>query len=161
ELQAALGAQSRIQQLQAPSSCVARVGEKSPALLLLQLVQAREFLIGHVDFTADLKRVWGALALRPQSKRNVPDRTQIVRDVIPARTVTASCPKREATVLVQEGDRDAIDLLLDDVLGLLSLEPAANADVKLAQVGLVIGVVDGQHRHAVADGTKARDGLAA
>src|SRR5262249_37350322 len=57
--------------------------------------------------------------------------------------------------LVPEAYRDAVDLELYDVAdGLAGVQSFSDARVPIADLVLVIGVLDGEHRHRVGDGAK-------
>ena len=68
--------------------------------------------------------------------------------VVPSPRVAAS---HEHTVLVDEGDREAVDLQLADDLGEPPVEPVAHARQPRVELRLVVRVLEREERHLVAD----------
>ena len=60
-------------------------------------------------------------------------------------------PLHEEAVLVDEGDGEAVDLQLADDLGEPPVEAVGHARQPRVEAGLVVGVLEGEERHLVAD----------
>ncbi len=88
-----------------------------------------------------------------RSQRNRPNRADVDRHVLAARSVTARRAADEPPVLVGQGDAEAVDLHLRDVVHPLVAEAAALPDalVERPQLVLVVGVVQAEHGHLVLD----------
>ena len=157
--QPALGTQLRIEQLERPGREVARVGVRFMPGLLALLVDADQVFAGHVDFAAGLEQGGRLVCVQPQ--RQIADGAQVVRDVIALLAVAARGSEGEDAVLIGQGNGQAVDLEFDDVPDRLAVQQLADAFVELAQLGGTVGVVDRQHRHAMADADEPLDRLAA
>ncbi len=144
------GGDLRVELAQAAGRGVARVGEHLVAGLGLRRVHRQEVGLGHEHFAADLDQRRG-MALQPQ--RQGFQRAQVGGDVLALGAVTAGGAAGEATVFVGQVDRQAVDLGLPHEaqhgVGRQAQEPAG-AGAELGKFVAVHGVVERQHRHAVA-----------
>ena len=87
---------------------------------------------------------------------NGADRPHVVRHVLPGRPVTACGGTHEHALFVGERDAQAVDLQLRDVVDRVRHdagvgEALAHALVERPELGLVVGVVETEHRLGVAD----------
>ena len=132
---------------------VARVRERRLAGLRALLVEGGERRPGHIDLTAHLDQRWGIL----DPQWDLPDRAQVLRDLLADLPIAARGAAGEDAVLVHEGDREAVDLRLGDVLDGLDRRPIgrgqlAHAGVPGAELLLVAGVRQRVHRLQVPSG---------
>ena len=131
---------------------VAGVGERRLAGLRALLVEGGEGRSREVDLAAHLderRRV-----LDPERDRL--DRAQVLGHALPDLAVAAGGPAGKDPVLVDERDRQAVDLRLRHVLDLLERGPAVRSElphprVPGAQLLLVARVGERVHRPQVAD----------
>ena len=151
EAQPPLGALARIEQFERAGGGVARIGQLPFPPLRQNPVQPRQLRIRHVHFAANLDHFGRRLVVGPQSEWNVVNSPQVGGDVVATLPVASRRAECEQAVFVRQRHRHAVDLLLDHVAGFFTTEPSANAAVEIAKIVLVVGVVDGQHRHGVAD----------
>ena len=120
---------------------------------LLFLVDAFERVLGQEHLAANLDA-----AARPtcegQGQRT--DRPDVGSHVLAALAVTAGRAAHEAAVLVGQRDAEPVDLELADIgRGRGAAQSSADPLVERAQLGLVVGVVEAQHRHRVPDRDEA------
>ena len=80
-------------------------------------------------------------------------------DVVATLAVATRGAHREEPVFVCKGDRDSVDLQLNDVSELFFAKQLVHTPVKFAQLVRVIGVVDRQHRLAMPDRDETIDRL--
>ncbi len=160
--QGPLAREARVELADRAGGGVARVHERRQPGLRPALVEAREVLQRHVDLAADLEH--RRRVLDPQRDRR--DRPQVVRDVLADLAVAARRPADEHAVLVEQRDREAVDLRLGHELKLRVVDPlarevGAHPRHPGAQLLLGAGVCERQHRDLVADLRQRRDRLAA
>ena len=88
-----------------------------------------------------------------QAQRKRADGADVRRDLFAARAVAAGRPAHQHAVLVGQGDAQAVDLQLGDVRDRRVAQPGAlsHALVEGAQLLLVVGVVEAEHRRQVLD----------
>ena len=91
----------------------------------------------------------GLSAAQPQ--RNRADRADVGRDVLADHAVPARRPARENAVLVDELDREPVELRLDRVRDVVGAEPLLHAPVELPRVVEVHHRLEAEHRLDVAD----------
>ena len=77
------------------------------------------------------------------------DRPDVRRDVVARGTVAARGAADEAAALVDEVDREPVDLQVGRVLDRVRLEPFADARVPLLELFERVGVLDREHRRVV------------
>jgi hypothetical protein len=126
----------------------AGIGEEAALALGLPAVQLLERLEGEEHLAADLEGRRDALA--PEAVREVGDGTDVRGHVLPGRAVAAGGATHETALLVQERDREPVELGLTDVLdgpGDEPGDPLAPREEVLAGEG----VVERQHRLEVGD----------
>ena len=157
--QAALCHQRRIEVSHRPRRGVARVLEERLPLLLALDVHPLEGRARQVNLAADFDPPGDRLL---QAQRNGADRPDVGRDLFAAHAVAARGAAHEAAVLVGERDAEPVDLELGDVVdgGVAQARPLAHALVERAQLVVVVGVVEAEHRPDVLDGRKAVGGRA-
>ena len=152
-----LGGRGGVELAQAAGGRVARVGEggqprgRARGVQLGERRQRQVHLAAHLD---DGRRRHPLR--RPQALRDRPDGAQVGGDVLADDAVAARRPLHEAAVLVGQGDREAVDLGLDDEGHLarcqaLLLHHRAGAPVPGGELVGAAGVRQAQHRPAVAD----------
>ena len=148
ERQAAAGGDRRIDLAQRPRRRVAGVGEETVLALGLATVQLLEGREGEEHLAADLQRRRDALA--PEADREVLDGADVRGDVLPGGAVAAGGAAHEATLLVEERDREAVELGLADVVDGAGDEPG---DPLTPREELLAGerVVEREHRLEVGD----------
>ena len=147
-----LGGELRVELADRAGGGVARVGEGGLAGRGAALVQGFEVGDRQVDLAAHLDQLRGVVD--PQRDRL--DRAQVVGDVLADAAVAAGRAAGEDAVLVGERDRQAVDLRLGHVAELAggdveALELVADARLPGAQLLLVAGVGEGEHRLGVLD----------
>ena len=142
DAQRAGGGDTRILLPQRSGGRVARVGERGPTCLdqgRVQLLEARD---REVDLTADLEQLW---RVPVQPSRDDVDGADVRGHVLAGTSVAARrCPDEPAT-LVDQVDRDTVDLELGNV-GRLGVADLA-LDASRPRDKLVIGedVVEAHH----------------
>ena len=156
-----LGRLRRVDLAQRPGGGVARVGVEPQAGRLLGLVEGEEITLGEEDFAADFdQRRGGAFEAGWQRF----ERAKVCGDVLALGAVAAGGAAHELAVLVKQVDREAVDLRLGHeferrVGG--EAEEAAGAQAPFVEVGGIEGVVEREHRHAVARFGEAARGRSA
>ncbi|MNZ68420.1 hypothetical protein D3C78_866860 [compost metagenome] len=154
ELQRATGGDLRIQLAQAPRRRVTRVGEGLAAGFQLRRIEALETGLGHIDFATHLQGRRPTAAL--QLERNIAHRAHVDTDVFARGAVTARGAAYQHAILVQQADRQAIELGFAAVLNLdtaakqitgRQVQAFGHPTVKLAHVGFFEGVAQAEHRH--------------
>ena len=136
---------------QGAGPAVPRIGIVRQAGFLALGVDPGEFRLGHVDLAPNLG---GHRFAKPFRQRL--DGPQIGRHVFARCAVATSRALNEPTLLVAQGDRQAVDLQLGHVTQLWcpfgrgwQTEPAADALVEGAQLVLVEDIAQRQHRSPV------------
>ena len=143
--------QRRIQIPHRAGRRVARVGKQRLAGVLTFLVDPRKGRPREEEFAADLQPSGGAAL---QRQRNRADGADVGGDVFATNAVTARSAARQPAVLISQRDTETIDLQLGHVIDGRVPEPGTlpNAFIERAQLGLVVGVVETEHRGDVFDG---------
>ena len=153
------GGERRVELADRAGGGVARVGKGRLARLGAAFVQRLEVGDRQVDLAAHFDQRRGIL----DAQRDRADRAQVLGDVLADPAVAAGCAADEHAVLVGERDRQAVDLRLARVaeLGGADVEPlevVADAGLPGAQLLLVAGVGEGEHRLGVLDLLEAVEG---
>ena len=99
----------------------------------------------HVNLTADLEEVRRAL----ERARDGADERDVGGDIIAPRAVAAGDGADEASLLKGQGNRDAVDLRFDDEFEARATEGLIETFAEGPKVGLVVRIVQGQHRRPV------------
>ena len=86
-----------------------------------------------------------------QAQGNGADGAGVPGDVVPGGPVAAGGRLDELARFITQGDGDAVDLRVDDVFVRFAAQPSSHAVVELAQLLLVVGVVDREHGQGVLD----------
>ena len=163
EAQGARCALARVKEPDAAGGDVARVGVWRLAIPGLRLVQTNEVGIGHVDLAADLdpRRRVGAV----ETQRQVADRPGIVGDVVADSAVAARRCQRQATGVIGQRHRHAVDLQFEHPGDRPRVTGRGEEGLDLPRPGDEIvggvGVVDRQHRDRVPHRGEAVEGLPA
>jgi hypothetical protein len=150
DVQGALGRDAGILLPDGARGGVSRVGEGFLPLGLQRPVQPLEGLVGHVDLAPHLQDVQ-VRERAAEAERDRPDRLQVLGDVLAHPPVAAGGPPDETSLLVQQGDAQAVHLGLADVREALPGEGALEAGLELADLVGGVGVVQTEHGHAVLD----------
>ncbi len=153
DVQAARGRLARIEQAQGAGRGVAGVGEEGLAGLLAGPVDVAEGGDGQIDLAADLD-----LALDGDDERQGADGLDVGRDIVAAEAVAAGHGPGEAAVPVEDGDAEAVDLELGRIGDGPAAEGLLDPGLELADLVLVVAVVDAQHRGPVGDRGEALEG---
>ena len=135
---------------------VAGVGEEGLARFLALPVDLAEGREREVDLAADLD-----LAVGLDDERQGADGLDVAADVVAPDAVAARDGPGELALAIDDGDAEAVDLELGRVGDVPAGEELAHALVELADLVLVVAVLDAHHRAAVDDGGEALDGLLA
>ncbi|MCY1518671.1 hypothetical protein D9M68_533940 [compost metagenome] len=168
ELQRPAGGDPGVKLAQAAGSGIARVGEGLATAFRLARIELVKTGLGHEDLATHLQQCWPAFALQPE--RHVADGAHIGADVLANAAVTAGGATHQLTVLVQQADRQAIQLGLAAVLHLgasaeqvaaSQAQSASNAAIEGTQVLLLEGVAQAEHGHLMAHLAERAEGLAA
>jgi len=156
ELQRPAGGDLRIQLAQAARCGVARVGEGLATRLQLRGVQALETGLGHEHFAAHFQRGRPTAAL--QLEGNVAHGAHVDADVFTGGAVASGGPAHQYAVLVQQADRQAIELGLAAVLHRCAtteqvasrqIQAFVDPAIELAHVDFFEGVTEAEHRDFV------------
>jgi hypothetical protein len=159
EVEGAGGGHLRIELPHRAGGGVARVGERLLAFgeeALVQLVEvfrAHDHLAAHGDEGRDrpVTLLWIA-----QAQGDARDGADVRRDPLAAPAVAACRGLLEHPAAVDQLDREAVELGLEDVLdGKVGTQPFAEALVEPAERRLVLVGVQGEHRRRVLDGREA------
>ncbi len=144
----------RVLLAQAAGRGVAGVGELLFAALALALVQRREVVAGQEDLAAHLD----ARRRAGQALGHAGDRAHVGGHVLAGAPVAARRRAGQRPALVGDGEREAVDLGLDDDrhVGRVDAEVARGALAPLAQLVDVEDVVEAQHRRRVRDRGEGR-----
>jgi len=145
DAEASLAGFLAVEQLHRTGGEVARVGVERFARGLAFGVEPLELRQLHVDLAAHLEEV-GRVR---QRARDLADERHVGRDVVTPRTVAPGDRAHEATPLIGQRNRDPVDLGFDDELQPLSAEGLIETLPEGPEVGLVVGVVERQHRRPV------------
>ena len=146
---------------QRPGRGVARVGEDGPARLDVRLVELlerrhrQEHLAAHLHQRRQGEGVGGR-----EPVRHALDGLHVGRDVLPRRPVAAGQGTRQAAVLVEQVDREPVDLELAEQVGVRDALAAQPLVPGLELVGGE-GVVQALHPLQVIDGRELRGDRAA
>ena len=150
--QAALRDGLSVERAQRAGGGVARVGKRRLARRFALLVHFRERRARQVHLAANLHPLRRGRHRQPF--RDAVNDGHVGRHVFAGDAVAAGDAAREPPALVGEREADAVDLQLGDVgeRGLdRPVETAADAAVKVAQLGLVVGVLEAEHRDEMID----------
>ena len=139
---------------------VAGIRERALARGGALLVQPGEVGQRQVHLAANLQERRGPFAVRRQRQRDRPDRAQVVGHVLADLTVAPGRAADQHAVLVDERDRETVDLRLGHVLDRRRVEAAPLQRVVQpllpgAQLILVPGVPERHHRDRVPDRCEA------
>ena len=156
ERQLALGGLGRVLLTQAAGRRVAGVDERLLAGGRRPLVEPLERGRGHVDLAAHLDHRRSGDVVGSDAVRDVVDRGDVRRDVLPHPAVAAGRGAHEAAVLVAQAHRQAVELQLADERRRLAVEALDHPLGPGAQFVRVHGVVEAHHRHVVLDGLERR-----
>jgi hypothetical protein len=157
-----LGDDRGVELAEGPRGRVARVGEGLLAGLDPLSVVSLERVARHVDLAPEREGV-GVVAAEPH--RHGRDGLDLGADVVARLAVAPGDGAVELAVLVDELDREAVELGLTEVSSLAVpagvVEGPPNPLVELADVGGVAATVDREHRPDVLDGLELVDGCPA
>jgi len=150
----AFGNFAGIEEFEGAGGGIAGIGEKRLPFFFAALVEGGKGGFRKIHFATefDARRKAG------DEKRKVADGLNILGDIISALPVTAGEPLGEATILVAEADREAVDLGFDCEFRSLPVEIFFNPIKKLLKLLLAIGVVEALHSDGVGDGSKRVEG---
>src|SRR6266478_3628413 len=152
EVERARGGDRGVELLQRPRGGVARVREHGLPGLLALAVQLLEGLERQVDLAADFEELGGLPRLAPQAERHAPDGPDVGRDVLADGPVAARRADGEDALLVDQLDRDPVDLRLGHVLDALAPQELPHPLVEGRHLLGRGDVLQGEHGLAVADG---------
>ena len=139
--------EGRIERLERPGREIARIGIRRFPRFLLQLVDPAKLLLAQENLAANLDHRRHRRAF--QCERQAVNRAHVRRHVVALLAVTARDRPHEFAVFIAQTHRHAVDLRLDRVTEVLRAEHFDETRVKLAQFGLIIGVVERGHRLTV------------
>ncbi|MNZ54724.1 hypothetical protein D3C78_726350 [compost metagenome] len=159
ELQRATGGHLRIELAQAAGGGIARIGEGLAAGLDGPRIQRLEAGARHEHLAAHLQHARPALAVQAQG--DVAHGAHIAADVLTGTAVATGGATHQHTVLVEQADRQAVELGLagvfhqgagaEQVAGRQQLaQPLAYPTVEVAQVVFREGVAEAEHGNLVA-----------
>ena len=149
----ARGGDVRVLLAQQAGGRVARVREQRLAGGAQLLVDAVEVGEPQERLAAHLQPV--GRRIRPQLRRHAADGPHVGGHVLADLAVAAGGAAREPSLLVDDGEGDAVDLRLADVAG-LAAEPLDDAIAPGGQLLVVERVVEGEQRRRVPDGREQR-----
>ena len=156
EFQRTAGGNLRIQLAQAARSRVARVGEGLATDLQLRGVQPLEAGLGHEHFAAHFKgrRPAGAV----QFQRNITHGAHVDADVFAGGAIAARGATHQFTVLIQQADRQAIELRLAAVFHRRAaakqvthrqVQALSDPAIEFKHGAFIEGVAEAEHRDFV------------
>eukprot|EP00659_Diplonema_papillatum_P013251 gene13250-biopygen13298 len=157
EFQRTAGGDLRVQLTQATRRRVARVGESLAANFQLGGVQPLETGLGHEYFAAHFegRRPAGAV----QFQRNVAHGTHVDADVFASGAIATGGATHQLTVLIQQADRQAIELRLTAVLHRCAtakqvahgqVQAFSDPAIEFQHGAFIKGVAEAEHRDFVA-----------
>ncbi len=140
---------------------VARIRQRLESRFFERFVVLREVGLGDVDLASDFETLHARIDLQRQRAHGA----DVRRHVVAACAVAARGAAHERAVLVEERDRDAVDLQLrfvfDDIIGRFLAEAAADALIPGAQLVERVCILDREHRRIVNHRREAFDRRAA
>ena len=148
---------------QGPGGGVARVGEGLATGFPGTLVEPLEARLGHIDLAAYLQHRRPACAA--QFERDIAHRAHVGGDVLTGAAVAPGGAPGQYAVLVQQADRQAIQLGLAAVghLGSITqqiplgqIQCATDTPVEVAHVRLLEGVAEAEHGYVMLHLAKGR-----
>ncbi|MNC33469.1 hypothetical protein D3C75_818620 [compost metagenome] len=153
ELQRAAGGHLRVELAQAAGGGIARIGEGLAAGLDGPRIQRLEAGARHEHLAAHLQHARPALAVQAQG--DVAHGAHIAADVLTGTAVATGGATHQHTVLVEQADRQAVELglagVFHQVAGRQQLaQPLAYPTVEVAQVVFREGVAEAEHGNLVA-----------
>ena len=155
ELQRTAGSDLRIQLAQAAGSGVARVGEGLAADLQLRGIEPLETGLGHEHFAAHFQSRGPAAAL--QFQRNIAHGAHVDADVFTGGAIATGSTAHQLAVLVQEADRQTVQLRFAAVLDTAKKVARRQVDtfgdpaIKLEQGGFIKSIAQAEHRYFMLD----------
>ena len=139
-----------IKLLKRAGACIARIGEFLEPGRRLAGVELDEALARHVGLATDFQ---GLRGVGRQGLWNGRDRGRVCGDVVPDDAVATGRRLHEASVLIAERQRNAVDLRFDNVSE--ARNRLADEGVEIGEFALGVGLVQGLHRRIVRDLGKA------
>ncbi len=156
ELERARGGELRVELAQGSGGRVARIGEDLEALCAALVVQPCELGERHQDLASDFEKRRRGLAEQPQ--RDGAHRSQVVAHVFARAAIAARRSEHEATLFVDQLDRDAVVLRFDRVRELRGcIQVPAHARIEGLDLGRIHRVVEREHRDGMLDRPEAAD----
>ena len=152
EFQRARGGDVGIQLAQAAGGGIARVGEHLAILVAAARVQRLEASVAHVDLAAHFQQL--RQIITPQLERDRADGAQVGGDTFAGAAIAARHALHQHAILVDERHGQAIELglaaeaqLVTRILGVSQLQRFRRTLHEGAQLIVIEGVVERQHRH--------------
>ena len=137
-----------VELFQRPGRCVPRICKFRQARFATFRIQFREPGLVQVRFPAHFEN-FRHVAF--QLLRHGPDRQNILGNVVTDRSVAARRCVTQMTVFVEQRNRHAVDLRLDDDRDFLVRQQPLEPPIKIRDLFFRIGVVETQHRDAMRD----------
>ena len=152
DVERARGADFRIELAQRAGRGVARIGERRLARGHALVIEPLECAPRQDHFAANLEQPRHAAVRRmDQAQRYALDRADVLGHVLAVDAVAAGRSHAQPAVLVDQFDREAVELDLGDVLDLgLAMEKALDAAVELAHL-LGVHRIGERHHHPAMD----------
>ena len=131
-----------------PGRRVARIGEERQTFLRAGLVELGEAALRQIYLAPDLQAL-RRVTLEALGDRA--DRAGILGDVVALHAVAARGGVLQRAIFVEKRNRDTVNLRFDDHRNLTPGQDLLDASVKLRDLVFGIGVVQTEHRDAVAN----------
>jgi hypothetical protein len=147
---------ARVELAQGAGGGVARIDEGLLALRPCLIVEAPEAFMTDEHLAAHLQP---ARRIALQAQGHGGDGAHIDADVLARGAVAAGGAAHQRAILVEQAYRQAIELRLRRVLHLLDLQPLAHAAVKVGQLLVAEGIVQGQHGQFMLHGAEGLEGF--
>ncbi len=158
-VEGALGDFGGVEQFEGAGAGIAGVGEGFESGFLALLVEGLEAVAVEVDFASDFEYGGGCVGLKAEG--DGADGADVGGDVVSSGAVAAGKGVDELTVFVAEGDGDAVNFGLDDIIDGGLGEELAGALVKVEELLFGVGVGEAAHGEGVGNGVEVAERLAA
>ena len=157
DLQGTLGHDPAVELLEGAGGGIAGVGELGFAAGHAVGVEGGKPLLAHEDLAARLEDL--GRFRRVEAQGDAGDGADVGRDVVPLDPVAPGQGLDQHAALVAQGETDPVHLGLNDVVGLRAAQPAHDILVEVAEVLVVVGVVEAEHRHRMPPGDEFGQGF--
>ena len=156
-VQRAAGNFARVELFERTCGGVARIHERLASGLFFTPVEFGEAGAGHVDLTAHFEQVKGV----GEREGNGADGLDVGGDVIAYLAVAARGGACQESLLVEQGEGDAIDFGFDHIVPGLVGQLAVKERVEVDEIVAGVGLVEAHHGRAVANLLEGGEGRAA